>query len=175
MAWLQRLLLGAMTAAGISACLAAIRYLLPPLLYQRDFVQEYVFARAIWEHMSPYETVQALGALFLSRSDIPLFAHPTPHPPPVAFVALPFGLLPYEPAQIVWFLCEVLCLVMALRLLIRPFFPQLRGKRFALLCLLVLPLLHFWEELGLGQQVGLGHLSERLGQLLTDEHRLAAI
>jgi hypothetical protein len=71
----------------------------------------------------------------------------------VVFVALPFGLLPYEQAQVAWLLLGVSCLVIALRLLLHPHFPGLSLSKFALICLITVPLLHFWEELGLGQMM----------------------
>ena len=137
--------------AGLSASATTIRYLTPPWLYEKDFLQEYLFGRAVLSGVSPYTMMHELGALFLTRPDIPLFAHPTPHPPPVVFVAAPFGLLPYEQSQAAWFVLEIACLAAALRLLIQPLFPDLNISQFTLICLTAIPLLHFWEELGLGQ------------------------
>jgi hypothetical protein len=151
--WLRRLLLLALVSAGVSASATVIRYLTPPWIYEKDFLQEYLFARAVLGQISPYGVLQELGARFLTRPDIPLFPHPTPHPPPVVFVALPFGLLPYEQAQVAWLLLGVSCLVIALRLLLHPHFPGLSLSKFALICLITVPLLHFWEELGLGQMM----------------------
>jgi len=129
------------------------RYLAFPWLYQKDFLQDYLFACAILSQVSPYQMLPELAALCLPRRDIPLFPHPTPHPPPVIFVALPFGLLPYEQAQVAWFALELFCLVAAMRLLLQPHFPALNIAQVALSCLFIIPLLHFWEELGLGQMM----------------------
>lgn len=149
--WLRRLLLLTMILAGVSASSTVIRYLTPPWIYEKDFLQEYLFARAVLGQVNPYGVLQELGTLFLPRPDIPLFPHPTPHPPPVVFVALPFGLLPYEQAQVAWLLLGMSCMVIALWLLLQPHFPGLSIPKFALICLITIPLLHFWEELGLGQ------------------------
>jgi len=149
--WLRRLLLAAALVAGLSASATVIRYLAAPWRYEKDFLQEYLFARAVLGQTAPYQPLDALAARFLPRLAIPMFPHPTPHPPPVIFVALPFGLLPYEQAQAAWLVLEVICFAVALRLLTQPLFPGLGLGRFVILTLLTVPLLHFWEEFGLGQ------------------------
>lgn len=149
--WLKRLLLVAMMLLTASTSIAMFRYLTPPLLYQKDFLQEYLFARAVLSHITPYQMISELAALFLSQRDMPFFPHPTPHPPAVIFIALPFGLLPYEQAQAAWFILEAFCLAVVLRLLMQSLFPGLRIAQVALIYLMVIPLLHVWEELGLGQ------------------------
>jgi hypothetical protein len=137
--------------AGLSASATAIRYLAAPWRYEKDFLQEYLFARAVLSQANPYQPLHELGARFLPQLRIPLFSHPTPHPPPVVFVALPFGLLPYEQAQVAWFILGTICYLAALRLLTQPLFPDLCASRFIVLSLVAMSLLHFWEELGLGQ------------------------
>src|ERR687885_615186 len=63
-------------------------------VYDKDFVQEYVLARAIADRAAPYAPVQDLAAQYIaaqpdqaltSRMGVEL-SLPTPHPPPVGLL-----------------------------------------------------------------------------------------
>ncbi len=55
--------------------------LVAPHVYRKDFLQEYLLARAIAEGVDPYLPIPMLADRFLGQLPVPLFPHPTPHPP----------------------------------------------------------------------------------------------
>ncbi len=149
--FLELLLVPILIISGVIAWAKALWFSLPPQMYQKDYTQEYLLAKAILSNMDPYQSVEKLGALFLSTTPVSLFPHPTPHPPPVIFIALPFGLLPYEQSQIAWFIFEaILFCVIIWQLMVT--LPITIKTRYIILAIFAeIPILHFWEELAHGQ------------------------
>jgi hypothetical protein len=88
------------------------------LIYDKDFGQEYLLARAIREGVDPYLPIEVLAERFVQATGYLAKVHPTPHPPTVGLLALPLGYLSYPDAVRTWFVFEVLCLVALLALLI---------------------------------------------------------
>src|ERR1700716_621502 len=88
-------------------------------LYQKDFGQEYLLARAIRDGVDPYLPIQTLGARYVDVTGYFDRQHPPPRPPTVGLLALPLGLLSYSTAARVWFAFELVCLVAALAMLVR--------------------------------------------------------
>jgi hypothetical protein len=94
-------------------------------VYDKDFVQEYVLARAIADRAAPYAPVQDLAARYIAaQPDQPLtsgmgveLSLPTPHPPPVGLLFLPFALVDYRTAAWMWFGIELGLLVISVVLL----------------------------------------------------------
>lgn len=118
--WLRRLLAALVCIAGLISIARNAQTLSRPYVYMRDFVQEYLLARAVLSGVMPYLPIPDLARQFIGP--LPLetaFSHPTPHPPPVAILALPLGLLEYQQAAIVWFVFEIGCTFAALYLLLR--------------------------------------------------------
>jgi hypothetical protein len=101
---------------GLQYCVTS---LLRPYVYQKDFIQEYLLARAVLRGIDPYLPLPELALRFLGSLPNSVLQHPTPHPPPVAIISLPLGLLSYERAAIVWFLFEMVCVAVSIRLLLR--------------------------------------------------------
>ena len=102
-----------------------IRSILPPYVYGKDTTQEYLLARASRIGVDPYQPLPDLGRRLISSSITLSLAHPTPHPPPVAVLALPLAWLSYEQAAIAWFLVQLLCLGAAVWLTVRTLWPRL--------------------------------------------------
>jgi hypothetical protein len=82
----------------------------PNFLYRKDMIQEYLMARALWAGMDPYLPCPELAMRFLGSLPTNIVNHPTPHPPPLALLSLPLGLMPYKTAALVWFFLEICCL-----------------------------------------------------------------
>jgi len=137
--------------SGVIAWAKALWFTLPPQMYQKDYVQEYLLAKATLNNINPYQSVEKLGALFLTSAPVSLFPHPTPHPPPVVLVALPFGLLPYQQSQIAWFIFEVILFCVIIWQLMVTWFIPIKTKYIILAIFIEVPFLHFWEELAHGQ------------------------
>jgi hypothetical protein len=92
-----------------------------------------------------------LAERFLGSLPYPVFPHPTPHPPPVAILALPLGLLEYKQAAAVWLLLEIGCVILSVYLLLSWWRGQPSLLATLLTTLSIFALLHFYEELAIGQ------------------------
>src|SRR5262245_58336026 len=88
------------------------------ILYGKDFIQEYLMAKAILNDVSPYLPLPELIDKWIGYNNFGLL-HPTPHPPILGLLSLPLGFLSYETAAIVWLIFQVLCLSASIILLLR--------------------------------------------------------
>jgi hypothetical protein len=129
----------------------ATRSLISPSVYKKDFIQEYLLARAVLNDVDPYLPLPELSKRFLKPLPNLVFQHPTPHPPPVSIVALPFGLIGYEQAAAVWFLFEVICIVLSIYLILRCFDVRPKPVRIIFFSLLILNWSPFRYDLVVGQ------------------------
>jgi len=141
----------AVAAIGLTSLRASALSLLPPLTYRKDFIQEYLLARAILEGVDPYTPLPELASQFMGPLPHAILPHPTPHPPPVAIISLPLGLLTYEQAAVAWFLFEIGCLIASVYLLLRWLGRRPRLAFTLFIALLVLGWNPVWEELATGQ------------------------
>ncbi|MHB1004704.1 MAG: glycosyltransferase family 87 protein [Chloroflexota bacterium] len=113
------LLLSASFAVGLIGIGQTGASLSREFIYRKDFVQEYVLARALLEHVPPYGPVAALVERFIGPIEHATFPHPTPHPPFVGLVLSPLALLSYESAAAVWLSLELLALLAIAIVLVR--------------------------------------------------------
>lgn len=120
-------------------------------LYDKDFGQEYLLARAIRAGVDPYQPIRDLAALFVQPTSYLDKEHPTPHPPTVGLLALPLGYLSYPVAVRTWFVVEMVCLVSAVILLIIGARPPFRARLAPVLALALVAWPPITLELGLGQ------------------------
>ena len=102
---------------GFVALKFPVESLMVPQLYRKDFLQEYLLVRAIAEGTNPYLPIPVLAGRFLGPLPVPLFPHPTPHPPTVGLLAFPLAFLDYSAAATVWVILEMGCLVASAYLL----------------------------------------------------------
>src|SRR5262249_2347242 len=102
-------------------------------IYKKDFIQEYLMARATMNGINPYLPLPDLAALLMNYPGYWWLAHPTPHPPIVGALSLPLGFLTYENAAIVWLIFEVACLFSSLLLFLRWWEASLKPARIAIL------------------------------------------
>src|SRR5258708_5177171 len=105
-------------AAGIGTFFTVSLFPSDALIYDKDFGQEYLLARAIRAGVDPYLPIEVLAERFVQVTGYLAKVHPTPHPPTVGLLALPLGYLSYPVAVRTWFVFEVLCLVALVALLI---------------------------------------------------------
>ena len=87
-------------------------------LYRKDFVQEYVLARAVLGGTYPYDPMPEMAERFGLPDNVP-WAHPTPHTPAAAILSVPIGLFPYPVAVTIWLVVELACLALVVELLSR--------------------------------------------------------
>ena len=76
-------------------------------------------ARAILNGVNPYLPLPKLAEQWISGSGFFQLNHPTPHPPAVGLLSLPFGLLIYETSALLWLFFELLCLLASVCLILR--------------------------------------------------------
>jgi alpha-1,2-mannosyltransferase len=93
----------------------------PPNVYHKDFIQEYLLAKAVLDGANPYRPLTQLANDYIPSAPNTVFPHPTPHPPPVILLSLPFGLMSYETATVIWLLFETFCFGLAFYLTLRHF------------------------------------------------------
>jgi glycosyl transferase family 87 len=123
----------------------------PPAAYSKDFSQEYLLARALWDGADTNLPIRdladryALAIGFLNKDN------PTPHPPTAGLFALPFALTTYLWADAAWLIVELACLVASVALLDRGAGLRLRPPLLALMSFLLVGWPPVALELGLGQ------------------------
>lgn len=88
-------------------------------VFRKDFIQEFLTARAALGGVDPYLPLPILADKYLGPLPNPVFPHPSPYPPPVVLLSLPAGFLSYEHAAILWFFFELTCLAASVGVLLR--------------------------------------------------------
>jgi hypothetical protein len=121
-------------------------------LYRKDFIQEYVLARAVMDRAYPYGPMPDMVDRYFPPGTIRVpWSHPTPHTPVAAILSVPIALFDYPVAVTVWLLFELLCIAATVELLSRawgePVSVMARITLF-FICLATGPVLH---ELWYGQ------------------------
>ncbi len=94
-------------------------FLVPPTSYLKDFLQEYVMARAALVGTDLYLPVDLLAKQYAGHLDWVVFPHPSPHPPPVALLFIPLSLLSYVTAANAWLILGLTFLTLSIYLLAR--------------------------------------------------------
>jgi len=136
--------------SGFSGFQLAFRSLKPENITRKDFLPEYLLAKAVLEGMNPYQPLPALNERFQTGATW-VFPHPTPHTPGLAIFSLPFAFLSYARAASIWFLVEILCLAASIFILLRGFNVSANPLLALLIIWATLGWAHVWEDLILGQ------------------------
>jgi Glycosyltransferase family 87 len=149
----RRICLGVLAASAGFGALLLLLNLVPvdSTLNEKDFGQEYLLARAILDRADPYQPIQALGARYVGVTGYFDKPNPTPHPPTVGLLALPFGLMSYPSAVRAWFGFELVCLLATISLLVRGAALPLRPMTAPILAVALVAWPPLFLELGLGQ------------------------
>jgi hypothetical protein len=104
---------------GLSVVLRITITLQPPDVYGKDFLQEYVLARALVQGEDPYVDLDVLAERLLGQTPSRLSGHPTPHPPTLGALLLPLAFVDYPTAVILWFGFEALAILGSLLVIAR--------------------------------------------------------
>lgn len=138
-----------------AALFLIIQSLFEPFVYQKDFIQEYLMARAVISGVDPYIPLPDLADVLLGPLPVTLLPHPNVHPPAGALLSLPFGLLEYQTAAMVWLIFEFICLAGSAYLLLRHMLKKVKP----VYIFVSLTLLLLWspvkDELSVGQLMSL--------------------
>ncbi len=105
----------ALSIGAIKTLLDSFAALKSPLVFRKDFLQDYLIALAQLDGQLVYQPINKLAARFVETQGLDLFYHPTPHPPSLLPYLLPFGLTSYSVAAAIWLLLELLCLLLIAR------------------------------------------------------------
>ncbi len=145
--------MGLGAAYGFGYLLAILASLQPPAVYSKDFVQEFLLARAFVDptHPDPYAPIRELAERYLVVVGYAVKEYPTPHPPTIGVLFSPLTLVDYSTAAAIWLAVQLASLVAAISILARA-----HGKHLQLTWLVALALLAIgWHpvhlDLGLGQ------------------------
>lgn len=122
--WLRRLLIALGCTVGLLQLRFFVLSLFPPYLYMKDFIQEYLLARAVMSKVNPYLPLPVLVEKFIGPVTVPLMPHATPHPPPAIFLGLPFAVFPYSWAAAIWGVLTLVCAGITVQLILK----ELTGK-----------------------------------------------
>lgn len=120
-------------------------------IYEKDFIQEYLMAKAILADVNPYLPLPHLAAILMGENNYKYLNHPTPHPPFMGLVSLPLGSLDYKTATIVWLILQLLCLLASLMLLLRWWDRSITARWILILFVLMLGWPPITKDLWLGQ------------------------
>src|SRR5262245_10478770 len=104
-----------------------------PVIYNKDFIQEYLMAKATMNGINPYLPLPDLAAMLMNYPDYQWLAHPTPHPPIVGMLSIPLGFLSYKNASLIWLIFEMACLFASLIMFLRWWEAPLKPTRIAIL------------------------------------------
>lgn len=119
MVLLKYLLILLLIIAGINNLWLAVQSLFPPDVFRKDFLQEYLLAKAAVNGINPYLPLPELAQYFFGTIPESIWPHPTPHPPPVAILCAPLAILHYQHAASVWLLFEILCIMISVYLILQ--------------------------------------------------------
>ncbi|MFN0123163.1 MAG: glycosyltransferase family 87 protein [Blastocatellia bacterium] len=115
---LRAVLLMSLALLGAWELFSSAYSMAPSISYRKDFVQEYLMAKAILHGIDPYLPVPELASRFSVPETGLSFPHHSAHPPVTGLISLPFALLSYYVAAGVWFMVELGLIVWACYLLI---------------------------------------------------------
>ena len=147
----RRAIAGMAIIVGLIALRLPIQSLAPHHSFRKDFLQEYLLARAIAEGTNPYLHTETLALRYLGKLPETLLQHPTPHPPPLGLILLPVAALSYPTAAGVWFVFELICLISAVRALARATGARLSWPATLAVTIALLGWFPVFSELVLGQ------------------------
>jgi hypothetical protein len=147
----RRLAVALALGVGVAGLWLAMQSLRPQYVYRKDFICEYLLARALRAGVNPYLGLNDLASVLRVGLPAPIFAHPTPHPPGLALFSWPLAWLTYHQAATAWMGMELACLVLGMGLLVRWFDPAARWTTIALVSLAAAGSQVVWRDLLLGQ------------------------
>jgi hypothetical protein len=151
MLWTRRGFVAVLLVLGLASFRLALSSLIIPQVYHKDFMQEYLMGKAVLSGLDPYLPIPELASKFLGSLPQINLPHPTPHPPPVLLIGLPFSFLSYEAASVVWFFLELVFIGWTIFLLLRIYSRTPSLPQVVLGTTLILAFRPFIANLGYGQ------------------------
>lgn len=128
--------LGVLLLLTSSSLQAVAGGLQAPALYHKDFDQEWLMARAVLDGQNPYQPEYLLAERYEPVLEPGVEQHAAPHPPLVALLVAPLGLLPFATATRVWLAIELIALPIAVVALLKSTVGPKVRRRLLLLAVL---------------------------------------
>lgn len=148
---LRWVFLAVLLVLGGASLARATQSLSPEYVYLKDFVQDYLWVRAVTAGADPYRDVTELAVQFFGFLPIGVFPHPNAHPPTTGLLMLPLAWLDYGTAAAVWFALDSAFIFVAAYLMLAAGGSRWRGLAGAGLGLVLLAWYPFHKEIVLGQ------------------------
>ncbi len=143
------LVLAALLIAGVIGIISINLSFSPDYLWKKDFLADFVSARAVHLHLSPYDPLPTLAARM--GYDQPTFRHPNPHTPVFTLFSIPFGWFSYKTAAQLVMGTEIAALAVAVLMLFLLSDITLTAARFFTVFVISFGWGSVWENLALGQ------------------------
>jgi len=109
--------LGVGAVYGLAYLLVIVQSLQVPAVYNKDFIQEFLLARAFVDasHPDAYAPIRELAERYLGVVGYGIKEYPTPHPTPVGVLFVPLAAFDYTAAAAVWLGVQLVALGLAIR------------------------------------------------------------
>jgi hypothetical protein len=132
------LALSVLLAMGVQTFRVSFAALEPPLVYQKDVVQDWLMARAILDGTNPYIAEHDIAMRYLPSLEPYMKQHAATHPPAAAVLTIPLGLLSLEAASLAWLGVELCLLVASVVILFKALRPARLDWRLVVLATVTL-------------------------------------
>ena len=136
---------------GLVSLYRRVGTFVPPDVYFKDLLQDYLLGKAVLDGVDPYVPMQELTGRYVGQVVQAVVAHPIPHPPPVGILFAPLALLDYPTAATIWLGLQIICIVASVYLLGRTAGVRLSALITLAIAASTLALPQFYEDLDYGQ------------------------
>ncbi len=108
---MRMFLLGIAVLSGLVAGKRLVESFARDEIHRRDFIQEYVFAKAVLAGDDPYLKMPTMVKRYFDPAPEVNWGHPAPHTPVTAVLSIPLAWLDYPLAAFLWLVLELVLLV----------------------------------------------------------------
>ena len=147
----RRVLGGLLVLLGAASLLRATQSLGVEYVYMKDFVQDYLWVRAVLAGVDPYRDITELALQFFGFVPLGVFPHPNAHPPTIGLLMLPLAWVDYQTASAVWLALDFAFVLVAVFLMGVASGSRLSVRATALVGVALMAWYPFHKELVLGQ------------------------
>lgn len=149
--WLRCALLLLLLGLGGASLARASQSLSPDYVYMKDFVQDYLWVRAVVDGTDPYEDLTDLALRYFGFVPVGVVPYRSAHPPTAGLLMLPLAWVDYGVAATLWFAAELGAVFLAVYLLCRGSGVHSATPLALALGLAIFGWYPFHNELALGQ------------------------
>ncbi len=107
--------IGTLVIFGVMGAIFIIKYFPDNTICKTDFLAVYVMPNAIWHGDDISTKIDDLAKKYVGELNRKYFDFPSHHPPTLGLVLLPLAWFEYYTAQRIWYLCEIVFLLLTIR------------------------------------------------------------